>query len=46
MPHWRKAKLEADVIVKAEIDKKQKELQAEAEAEQLRRKAAVRPTPS
>ncbi len=34
-----KAKLEADIIVKAEIAKKQKELEAEAEAEQLRRKA-------
>ena len=34
-----KAKLEADIIVKAEITKKQKELEAEAEAEQLRRKA-------
>ena len=34
-----KAKLEADIIVKAEIAKKQKELEAEAEAEQMRRKA-------
>ncbi|MBQ8276618.1 MAG: flotillin family protein [Clostridia bacterium] len=34
-----KARLEADVLVKAEIAKKQKELEAEAEAEQMRRKA-------
>lgn len=34
-----KATLEADVIVKAEIEKRQKELEAEAEAEQIRRKA-------
>lgn len=34
-----KATLEADVIVKAEIDKRQKELQAEADAEQIRRRA-------
>ncbi len=34
-----KATLEADVIVKAEIEKRQKELAAEAEAEQIRRKA-------
>ncbi len=34
-----KATLEADVIVKAEIEKKQLELQAEAEAEQIRRRA-------
>ncbi|MGI6269914.1 MAG: flotillin family protein [Candidatus Howiella sp.] len=34
-----KATLEADIIVKAEIDKRQKELAAEAEAEQIRRKA-------
>ena len=34
-----KAKLEADVIVKAEIRKKEIELQAEAEAEQIRRQA-------
>ena len=33
------ATLEADVIVKAEIEKRQKELQAEAEAEQIRRRA-------
>lgn len=33
------ATLEADVIVKAEIAKRQSELQAEAEAEQIRRKA-------
>jgi len=33
------AKLEADVIVRAEIRKKELELQAEAEAEQIRRKA-------
>ena len=33
------AALEADVIVKTEIAKRQKELQAEAEAEQIRRKA-------
>ncbi|MDD6259963.1 MAG: SPFH domain-containing protein [Clostridiales bacterium] len=34
-----KARLEADIIVKAEIAKKEAELKAEAEAEQLRRKA-------
>ena len=34
-----KATLEADVLIKAEIDKKQKEIAAEAEAEQLRRRA-------
>ncbi|MBQ8605791.1 MAG: flotillin family protein [Clostridia bacterium] len=34
-----KATQEADVIVKAEIDKKQAELEAEAEAEMIRRKA-------
>jgi len=33
------AALEADVIVKTEIAKRQKELQAEAEAEQIRRRA-------
>lgn len=34
-----RAKLEADVIVKAEIEKKHLELKAESEAEQIRRKA-------
>jgi len=34
-----KAKLEADVIVKTEVEKRKLELQAEAEAEQIRRKA-------
>lgn len=34
-----KATLEADIIVKTEIQKRQKELEAEAEAEQIRRKA-------
>jgi flotillin len=34
-----KATLEADVIVKTEIEKRQKEIAAEAEAEQIRRKA-------
>ena len=34
-----KAKLEADIVVKAEIRKKELELQAEAEAEQIRRRA-------
>ncbi len=34
-----KATLEADVLIKAEIDKRQLEIAAEAEAEQLRRKA-------
>ncbi len=34
-----KARLEADVLVKAEIAKKEAELKAEAEAEQMRRKA-------
>ena len=33
------ARLEADVLVKAQIKKKEMELQAEAEAEQIRRKA-------
>ncbi len=33
------ATLEADIIVKAEIEKKQMELKAEAEAEQIRRRA-------
>lgn len=33
------ATLEADILVKAEIEKKQAELKAEAEAEQIRRKA-------
>jgi len=37
--HLEQAKLEADVIVKAEIKRKEMELQAEAEAEQIRRKA-------
>ena len=34
-----KATQEADIIVKTEIDKRRKELEAEAEAEQIRRKA-------
>ena len=34
-----KATLEADVIVKAEIEKQQKEIQAEAQAEMMRREA-------
>ncbi|MCE5236408.1 MAG: flotillin family protein [Eubacteriales bacterium] len=34
-----KATLEADVLVKAEIDKRQREIAAEAEAEQIRRRA-------
>lgn len=34
-----KATLEADIIVKTEIDKRKKELEAEAEAEQTRRRA-------
>lgn len=34
-----RATLEADVIVKSEIEKRQKEIAAEAEAEQIRRKA-------
>lgn len=34
-----KAKLEADVIVRTEVDKRKLELEAEAEAEQIRRKA-------
>ena len=37
--HYEQAKLEADVIVKTEIEKKRLELQAEAEAEQTRRRA-------
>ena len=36
---FEKAKQEADVIVKVNIDKQQLEIQAEAEAEQIRRKA-------
>ena len=34
-----KATLEADILIKAEIDKKQLEIAAEAEAEQMRRRA-------
>ena len=34
-----KAKLEADIIVRAEIQKKEQEIQAEAKAEQIRREA-------
>ncbi len=34
-----KATLEADVLIKAEVEKRQREIAAEAEAEQLRRKA-------
>ena len=34
-----KAKLEADIVVKAEVRKRELELQAEAEAEQIRRRA-------
>ncbi len=37
--HFEQAKLEADVIVKTEIERKKLELQAEAEAEQIRRRA-------
>lgn len=37
--HYEQAKLEADVIIKTEIEKKKLELQAEAEAEQTRRRA-------
>lgn len=37
--HYEQAKLEADVIVKTEIERKRLELQAEAEAEQTRRRA-------
>jgi len=37
--HYEQAKLEADVIVKTEIERKKKELEAEAEAEQIRRRA-------
>ncbi len=37
--HFEQAKLEADIIVKTEIEKKKLELQAEAEAEQTRRRA-------
>ncbi|MPM96500.1 hypothetical protein SDC9_143664 [bioreactor metagenome] len=37
--YLEKAKLEADIIVKTEIEKKRLELQAEAEAEQTRRRA-------
>ena len=36
---FEQAKLEADVIVRTEIDKKKRELEAEAEAEQTRRRA-------
>lgn len=37
--HYEQAKLEADVLIKTEIDKKRLELEAEAEAEQIRRRA-------
>ncbi len=37
--HYEQAKLEADVIIKTEIDKKKLELEAEAKAEQVRRMA-------
>ncbi len=37
--HLEQARMEADVLVKAQIQKKELELQAEAEAEQIRRKA-------
>lgn len=37
--HYEQAKLEADVIIKTEIDKKKVELEAEAKAEQVRRMA-------
>jgi len=36
---YEQAKLEADVIVRTEIDKQKRELEAEAEAEQTRRRA-------
>ena len=36
---FEQAKMEADVIVKSEIEKRRLELQAEAEAEQIRRRA-------
>ncbi len=37
--HYEQAKLEAEVIVKAEVEKKKLELEAEAEAEKIRRRA-------
>ena len=37
--HYEQAKLEADVIIKTEIEKKKLELEAEAQAEQIRRRA-------
>ncbi len=37
--HYEQAKLEADVIVKTEIERKKLEVEAEAEAEQIRRRA-------
>ena len=37
--HYEQAKLEADVIIKTEIERKKLELEAEAEAEQIRRRA-------
>ncbi len=37
--HYEQAKLEADVIIKTEIEKKKLELEAEAKAEQVRRMA-------
>ena len=37
--HYEQAKLEADVIIKTEIEKKKLELEAEAQAEQVRRLA-------
>ena len=36
---FEQAKMEADVIVKTEIEKRKRELEAEAEAEQIRRRA-------
>ena len=37
--HYEQAKLEADIIIKTEIEKKKLELEAEAKAEQVRRMA-------
>ena len=37
--HFEQAKLEADVIIKTEIEKKKLELEAEAQAERIRRRA-------
>ena len=42
----RQSHLEADILVKAEIEKRQKEITAEAEASSCAGERAARPTPS